>query len=368
MKIPVFDLKKQHLSLKKELYEALERVTFENSAFVLGKEIKEFEEDFAKYCGKDYCVGVGNGTDALKIVMRALDIGEGDEVIAPANTAIPTISSIIEIGAKPVLVDVKEDYLINPNLIKKAITSKTKAIIPVHLYGNPCDMDEIFSIAQKNNLKVIEDCAQSHGAKYKEKKVPVGDIGCFSFYPSKNLGALGDGGAIITNDSDLEKKSRILRFYGQSDRYNAELTGGFNTRLSEIQAAFLKIKLPHLDEWNSLRTERATLYSSLLENCVSTPITDSNKKPAYHLYVIRTENREGLMDYLKEKGIGTLIHYPIPIHLQKAFFHLGYQKGDFPNSEKFAKEIVSIPMYPELELSQVEEVANEIKNFNNRIN
>jgi len=367
MQIPFVDLKQQHLLLKEEFSKAIEKVIYENSNFVLGTELKEFEEKFATYCDKKYCIGVGNGTDALKIAMRSLGIGGGDEVIAPANTAIPTITSIIEIGAKPVLVDINEDYLINADLIEKAITEKTKAIIPVHLYGNPCDMDEIFIIAGKYGLNVIEDCCQSHGAKYKGKKVPIGNIGCFSFYPSKNLGALGDGGAIVTNNPSVEKKAKMLRFYGQADRYNAELPGGFNTRLSEIQSALLKVKLSHLDEWNSLRTERANLYSRLLKEVVSIPTEDPNKTPAHHLYVIRVEKRNELMSYLKEKEIGTLIHYPLPIHLQKAFFSLGYKEGDFPVSEKFSKEIVSLPLYPELSLIQIEEVANQIKQFKEKL-
>jgi dTDP-4-amino-4,6-dideoxygalactose transaminase len=362
MKIPFFDGKKQHLSLRDKIYESIERVVYENSNFILGNELKEFENKFAKYCDKPYCIGVGNGTDALKIALFSLGIKNGDEVIAPDNTAIPTITAIMESGAKPVLVDVGEDYLINPEKIENAITSRTKAIMPVHLYGNPCDMNEIFKIADKYHLQIVEDCCQAHGAVYNGKKVPIGEIGCFSFYPTKNLGALGDGGAIIVNDSALEKKIRMARNYGQSDKYNAEFAG-FNTRLDEIQAAILNVKLSHLDEWNSLRQQKAEIYSDALENIVKIPPKNKNGNSVYHLYVIRTDKRNELMEYLKEKEIGTLIHYPIPIHMQKAFSGLGYKKGDFPVSEKFAEEIISLPLYPELENLQIEEVVKYIKKF-----
>ncbi|MCK9596954.1 DegT/DnrJ/EryC1/StrS family aminotransferase [Candidatus Pacearchaeota archaeon] len=365
MKIPFFDAKTQHLLLKDEILESVNRVVYDNSNFILGKELENFEEKFAKYCNKPYCIGVGNGTDAIKLALYSLNIGEGDEVIAPDNTAIPTITAIIESGAKPVLVDVGEDYLINPEKIEHAITKRTKAIIPVHLYGNPCDMNKISKIAKEHNIQTIEDCCQAHGATYNDKKVPIGEIGCFSFYPTKNLGALGDGGAIVVNDSKLENKLRMARNYGQSSKYNAEFSG-FNTRLDEIQAAILKIKLNHLDDWNKLRKEKAEFYSKELGGIVNTPKKNINGDSVYHLYVIRTEKRNELMDYLKEKEIGTLIHYPIPIHMQKAFSYLGYKKGDFPNSEKFAEEIVSLPIYPEIEYSKIKEVVEEIKKFKRR--
>jgi len=294
--------------------------------------------------------------------LRALDIAKGDQVIVPANTAIPTIMAIQSVGATPVLVDVKNDYLIDVSQIEKKISPHTKAIMPVHLYGNACDMDPIIRLAKKYNIAIIEDCCQAHGAEYKGKKVPIQDLGCFSFYPSKNLGALGDGGMIVTDSEAIKNKLVLLRNYGQENRYHAKIFG-INSRLDELQAAFLRAKLPYLTSFNKKRKEHAQLYSKLLKNIVVIPQEYPYKNHVYHLYVIRTEKRDQLMNYLKEKNIQTQIHYPIPIHLQEAFKNLNYAKGDFPNSEKFAQEIISLPMYPELTSNEIMTVCKEINNF-----
>lgn len=359
--IPFVDLKQHHHLLKEEILNSFNRVCYENSMFVLGKELEEFEREFADYCGKKYGVGVNSGTDALELALRALNIGEGDEVITSANTAIPTVMAIISTGARPVLVDVGEDYLMDAKLIEKAVTERTRAIIPVHLYGQACDMGVILDLARRNNLEVVEDCCQAHGAEYNGKRVPIGDLGCFSFYPTKNLGALGDGGMIITNSETINSKLKLLRNYGQSDRYHAKTTGR-NTRLDELQAAILRAKLKHLDNFNELRRKNASVYTALLSGIVKTP-REVSSKHVYHLYVIRSEKRNELIEHLKALGIGTVIHYPIPIHLQEAFYYLGYKKGDFPNSERFAEEIVSLPMFPELKENQIIEVAEAIKDF-----
>jgi len=359
--IPFVDLKQQHEMMREEILESFNRVCYENSSFILGKELEAFEREFADYCGKKFGVGVNSGTDALELALRALNVGEESEVITSANTSIPTVMAIISVGAKPVLVDVGEDYLMDVNLIEKAITEKTRAIIPVHLYGQACDMEPILDLAKKNNIEVIEDCCQAHGAEYKGKKVPIGDLGCFSFYPTKNLGALGDAGIIVTNSEAVNEKLKLLRNYGQSDRYHAKIIGR-NTRLDEMQAAILRAKLKHLEEFNNLRRSNALTYTSLLGGIVKTP-REISSKHVYHLYVIRTEKRDELAEYLKSKGIGTMIHYPIPIHMQKAFCYLGYNKGDFPNSEKFAEEILSLPMFPGLKESQIAEVSKAIKEF-----
>ncbi|MEK6872312.1 MAG: aminotransferase class I/II-fold pyridoxal phosphate-dependent enzyme [Nanoarchaeota archaeon] len=358
--IPFVDLKKQHESIKEELHEAIERVIYKNSHFILGEEKKLFEQEFAEFCKKKYGIGLNSGTDALLLALRALNITAGDEVIVPANTAIPTIMAIRAVDAHPVLVDVKEDYLIDEKKIEEKITKKTKVIMPVHLYGNACEMDAIMQIAEKYNLKIIEDCCQAHGAEYKEKKVPITDIGCFSFYPSKNLGALGDAGLIVTDNEQLKNKLVLLRNYGQENRYHAKIVG-INSRLDELQAACLRVKLKQLLIYNEKRKKHAKLYTELLKDSVITP--SENQGHVYHLYVIRTPQRDQLMQYLIEKNIQTQIHYPIPIHLQEAFADLNHKEGDFPQSELFANQIISLPMYPELAEDEIRTVCEEIKNF-----
>ncbi len=359
--IPAFELKRQHESLKKELIEAIERVIFKNSFFILGEEKKSFETAFADFCNKKFGIGVNSGTDALILALKALNIQNNDEVIVPTSTAIPTIMAIEAVHAKPVLVDVNDDYLIAVSEIEKKITEKTKIIMPVHLYGNVCDMDAIIAVAQKYNLTIVEDCCQAHGAEYKGKKVPITDIGCFSFYPTKNLGALGDAGMIVTNNEELKNKLMLLRNYGLETRYHATIHG-INSRLDELQAAILKEKLKHLPVFNEKRKNLAKLYNELLKNLpIKTP--ETNEGHIFHLYVIRTNKRDELMDYLKEKNIFTQIHYPIPIHLQRAFSYLNHKQGDFPNAEKFARQIISLPLFPELTEDEVQKVCHEIGNF-----
>lgn len=352
--INFIDLKKQYLSIRKEIDESIKRV-LESGYFVLGKELESFEKNFASYCNKEYGIGVGNGTDAIFLSLKAIGIREEDEVITTPNTAIPTVAAIVACGAIPRFVDIKEDYLIDVEKIEKAITKKTKAIIPVHLYGNSCNIDKILEIAEKHDIFVIEDCCQSHGAEYKGKKVPIGKIGCFSFYPSKNLGCYGDGGMIVTSEKEIAEKLKLLRNYGQEDRYHASING-YNSRLDELQAGILNAKLKHLNEWNERRREIAKMYNNGLKNSVKIPIENEYGKHVYHLYVIRSKNRDLLIEHLKKKGIISLIHYPIPLHLQKAYSYLGYKEGNFPVAETISKEIVSLPCYPELTNEEVEEV------------
>lgn len=360
-KIPFGDLKRQHEFLRKEL-EAVFRRNLDSGWFILGRELEKFEMDFAAYCGREYGVGVGNATDALFLALRAQGIGQGDEVITVANTAIPTVSAIVASGARPVLVDAGEDYLMDTSKIERVITPRTRAIVPVHLYGQTCDMATIKGLALKKDLQVIEDCAQAHGAEYCGVRTPVCGIGCFSFYPSKNLGAMGDGGAIVTSGAILADKLRLIRNYGQPKTY-VSTTAGYNSRLDELQAAILGLKLRYLDAWNKRRREIAEIYNRALQGIVETPKENEGNFHVYHLYVIRTPKREDLKDYLSAKGIDTKIHYPVPIHLQLGFADLGYKEGDFPNSERYSKEILSLPMFPELRDEEVVKVCEEVKNW-----
>jgi len=360
--IPFVDLKKQHETIKNETDEAIRKVIYEKSNFILGDENKLFEEEFSSFCGRKYGISVNSGTDALILAMHSLNIKDRDEVIVPVNTAIPTVMAIRAVGATPKLVDVNDNYLIDINKIEQAINDKTKIIMPVHLYGNVCHMDSILELAKKYKLKVIEDCCQAHGAEFNGKKVPIGEIGCFSFYPSKNLGCLGDGGMIVVDDEKLKEKLVLLRNYGQENRYHAKVFG-LNSRLDEIQATILRIKLKHLNEFNKKRREHAEKYKELLINVKGVITPHYDKGHIYHLYVIRHEKRDELINYLKEKEILTQIHYPIPIHLQEAFSYLGHKKGDFPNAERFAKEILSLPMFPELTDEELREVCEEINSF-----
>lgn len=357
--IPLADINRQDKEIKSEIELEIKRV-LESGWFILGKELENFEKEFAEYCGKKFGVGVGNGTDAIFLALKSFNIGIDDEVISVANTAIPTISAIVATGAKPVLVDCGEDYLIDVEKIEEKITPKTKAIIPVHLYGQVCDMKKIFEIAKKYNLEVIEDCAQAHGAELEGKKTPIGKIGCFSFYPSKNLGAYGDGGMIITDDEKLNEKLKLLRNYGQAGVYSSTIAG-YNSRLDEIQCAILRTKLKYLNKWNDQRIKIAKEYNRKL-NCEK-PKIKQNAKHIFHLYVIRNKERNHLAEYLKQKGITTKIHYPIPIHLQKGFEFLGNVVGDFPNSEKLSEEILSLPMFPGLTSEEIEMVCKEINEF-----
>ena len=362
MKIPMLDLSAQYKEIKPEIDGAVQRV-LDSGWFVLGKECEAFEQEFAKYNGSKYAIGVGSGTEALHLALRALNIRKGDEVITVSNTAIPTISAISLTGATPVFVDIDpESYTLDPKKLEQAITARTKAILPVHLFGQSADMDPILEIANKHHIPVIEDCAQSQGATYKNKKTGnFGIIGCFSFYPSKNLGAYGDAGLITTNDEKIKEKLLMLRNYGQKDRYiHAEK--GTNSRLDEIQAAILRVKLKHLDKYNERRRSLANIYKKELKNII-TPKEMGYANHVYHLYVIRTQNRDQLMHYLREHGVGTQIHYPIPAHMQEAYQNLEIKEGSFPISESYSKEIVSLPLFPELSEEQVLHITKLINEF-----
>ncbi len=361
MKVPFLDLNRTHQPLRKEILEKFAEHIDKND-FILGNAVEEFEKEFAKYCGTTYGISVANGLQALEIILRVMDIGKGDEVITVANTFNATVAAIASVGATPVLVDTKDDFTIDTSLIEKKITSKTKAILPVHLYGQVCDMDEIMNIAKKYNLQVIEDACQSHGSMYKNKRAGnLSHAAAFSFYPGKNLGAFGDGGFITTNDSNLAQKIKMIRNYGQSKKYYHDVLG-LNSRLDTIQASILRIKLKNLDEWNSQRKKVAEKYASL-KDVVKIPIVSADRDHIYHLYVIRTDKRDALMNYLKEKGIDSGLHYPVPIHMQKAFEYLGYKKGDFPKSEKFADTILSLPIFPGMTEAEANHVLTVINDF-----
>ncbi|MBE0687664.1 MAG: DegT/DnrJ/EryC1/StrS family aminotransferase [Anaerolineaceae bacterium] len=331
----------------------------------LGENVQCLEKDFAEFCEARFGVGVGDGTSALHIILRALGIGPGDEVITVSHTFIATAEAIILAGATPVFVDINEETcLMDINKIEEKITEKTKAILPVHLYGQTVDMDPLLDIANRYNLKVIEDACQAHGATYKNRKAgSLGDAAGFSFYYSKNLGAFGEGGMITTNDPEIYQKVRMIRDHGSERRYYHDMMG-FNSRLDEIQAVVLRAKLPHLSEFNQLRQQHAEMYNKLLKDV---PIVRTAKLPdnqhVYHLYVIQAPRRDELQIWLKERGIGSGIHYPVPIHLQNSMKHLGWKKGDFPITEKIVDQIISLPLYPELSDEAIQIVANSIREF-----
>ena len=365
MEVPFLDLKKQYQSIKDEVNVNVQQV-MDSGRFVLGENVRSFEKEFASFCGTEYAVGMANGTDALCLALLACGIEKGDEVITVPDTFIATTEAISQTGAKIVFVDVNlSTYNIDVSQIEGAINERTRAILPVHLFGQPADMDPILGIARKHNLKVIEDACQAHGAEYKGKKAgSIGNVGCFSFYPSKNLGAFGDGGMVVTNDVEIAQKVKMFRDHGQIKKYK-HLVEGYNSRLDEIQAAILRIKLKKLNEWNSLRRRNALIYNELLKDVdeVTPPFEVEYARHVYYLYVIRTKKRDKLREYLKSKGVGTGLHYPIPLHLQKAYEYLGYKEGNFPVTEKCAKEILSLPMFPELTEEQIEKVVREIKAF-----
>jgi dTDP-4-amino-4,6-dideoxygalactose transaminase len=351
MKVDIFTLKKQYDQIKDELKEPIEKV-MQSAGFILGEDVGLFEKEFAGYCGVKYGIGVNSGTDALFLACLACGIVKGNEVVTPAYTYIATSLGISMTGARPVFVDIDEKTCnIDISKIEKAITKRTKAILLVHLYGHPADIGPIMRIAKKHKLKVIEDCAQAHGALYKNKKVgSFGDAACFSFYPTKNLGAFGDGGMVITNSEEIRDRMLLLRDYGRKGRYE-HIIKGYNSRLDTLQAAILRVTLKHLDEWNEKRRKNAALYTKLFKESkldIVLPREADYAKHVYHLYTVRVKNRENVMEKLADKGVRTLIHYPIPIHLQKCYKELGYQKGCFPISERCCEEILSLPMYPEL--------------------
>ncbi len=333
-----------------------------SSRFVGSKYVKEFEDNFAKYLSVKHCVAVNSGTSALYLALMALGVKECDEVILPVNTFIATAEAVSLLRAKPVFVDIDEKtYNIDAKKVKEAITDKTKVIIPVHLYGQCCNMDEIKEIAEKHDLYVLEDACQAHGAEYKGKKAgSLGDIAAFSFYPAKNLGAFGEGGAVATNDGELAEKIRMLRDHGSKQKYYHEIIGG-NFRMDEIQGAALSTKLKFLDKWNNMRREAAKLYNELLDGVVTTPYEAPYNKHIYHLYVIRVKNRDKVMEYLYSQGVYTGIHYPVPIHLQKAYSFMNIAKGAFPIAEKAAEEILSLPMFPYITEDEICYVVERLK-------
>jgi dTDP-4-amino-4,6-dideoxygalactose transaminase len=362
MHIPLLDLGAQYRSIREELTPALQSV-LESTAFAGGPFVASFEKEFAAYCGCEQAIGVSTGTSALWLALVGLGVGPGDEVITTPNTFIATAEAISFCGATPVFVDVDaETYTMDPDLLEPAITSRTKAIIPVHLYGQPADMDPILAIARRHGLIVIEDTCQAHGAEYRGRKAgTLGDAGCFSFYPGKNLGAYGEAGAVITNDAELAMKVRMLRDHGQSERYKHAMVG-WNDRMDGLQGAILSVKLKHLDKWNDARRERAGFYDELLEDLphVVLPREAPYAKHIYHIFAVRVPRRDTLLAALNNQGIGCAIHYPIPIHLQKAYEFLGYRKGSFPVAEQSVQEVLSLPMYPELTIEQLEQVADAL--------
>jgi len=365
--VPFLDLGVQTSSIKGEIIEKINGV-IDTSSFILGQEVSEFERSFAAIAGTKFAFGVGNGTDALILALRALEIGHGDEVITVANTFVATVEAIAHVGAVPVLVDIDEaTYNVSSDRIKNAISPRTKAIIPVHLFGQPADMRPIMALAKEFGLEVIEDAAQAHGALYDGQPVgSLGNIGCFSFYPGKNLGAFGDGGAVVTDDENIAARLGSLRDHGSKRKYEHELVG-YNSRLDSIQAAVLNVKLPYLAKWNSKRQQNAQFYGELLSEIpgVVIPYYHPSATHVYHLYVVRiiSKKRDQLRTYLQGYGVDTGIHYPIPVHLTKAFKSLGYPLGSFPCAEEASAQILSLPMYPELSEDQIEYVADKIKNY-----
>jgi len=362
--VPFLDLRASCLELKPELDEAIARV-LDSGWYILGSEVEAFECEFAEYCESDFAVGVGNGLDALHLALLAMDVGPGDEVIVPSNTYIATWLAVSQCGATPVPVEPNElTYNIDPDKIEDAITPRTKVILPVHLYGQPADLDPILAIARKHGLKVLEDGAQAHGARYKGKRIGGhGGAVAWSFYPGKNLGALGDGGAVTTNDPELSDRIRMLRNYGSRVKYENEIAG-FNSRLDPLQAAVLRVKLKYLDEWNSRRKSIAKQYISNLTS-VSLPYIPEWGDPAWHLFVVRTKQREEMQNQLLDSGIGTVIHYPIPPHLQQAYATLKFKHGDFPIAEAMANEVLSLPIGPHLDMDSALSVVNIIKMASN---
>lgn len=363
MKVPFLDLKMHTEPLSNELNEAMQKV-IEKTAFAGGPFVTAFEEHFAEYCQCSYAVGVGSGTEALWAALIGLGVGPEDEVITVPNSFIATAEAITYCGARPVFVDIDEKLCtMDPLLLERAITSKTKAVIPVHLFGQPADMDPVIDIARKHGLVVIEDACQAHGAEYKGKRAgSLGDAGCFSFYPGKNLGAFGEAGAVVTNNQEYADRIKVFRDHGQSKKYYHDMVG-WNARMDGLQAAVLEVKLKYLDEWNEARRKNACLYDNLFSglDAIKTPREAEYAKHVYHLYPIRTESRDYMLSGLKEKDIFCGIHYPVPLHLTGAYSGLGYKKGDFPVAEKIADELLSLPLFPELTDTQIHYVADMVK-------
>jgi len=364
MNIPFLDLRAQYQSLRGEIDAAIQRV-LESGRFILGEEIAAFEREFAEYCGAGYAIGVGSGTEALHLSLLACGVGAGDEVITSAHTSVATVAAIEMTGARPVLVDIDpRRYTLDPELITAAVTNRTRALLPVHLYGCPADMPPLLKVARAHNLFVVEDCAQAHGARYRGQHVgTLGHIGAFSFYPTKNLGAYGNAGAVVTNDPALAERARILRQYGWNPNRVSERKGT-NSLLDELQAAVLRVKLQHLESWNARRRELATLYHSLLAGCqLKLPYSPVECEHAYHLFVTRHEKRDALRAFLSAQGIQTLVHFPVPVHFQPAYANLGYREGDFPEAERASREVLSLPLYSEMTDEMVVMISETISKF-----
>jgi dTDP-4-amino-4,6-dideoxygalactose transaminase len=361
--IPFSSLNSIYATHAKELEDAALRV-LRSGWYILGNEVQQFEKKFAAFNHANYCIGVNSGLDALTLAIRGLGLGEGDEIIVPAHTYIATVLAVTENKATPIFVEPDEYFNINVEKVEQVITSKTKAILPVHLYGQPCNMDAIMALAKAYNLYVVEDCAQSHGACYKGKMTgSFGDFGCYSFYPTKNLGAFGDAGAVITNSSELYHRMNMLRNYGSRSKYHHEIEG-VNSRLDELQAALLSVKLQHLDSLTKERQQIAALYLEGIRNdYIELPKTAPYANHVYHLFVIRLKERDKLQTYLQAKGISTQIHYPIPPHLAQCYSHLGYGAGDFPVAERYAQECLSLPLYNGMNINDVEYVIQMINSF-----
>lgn len=364
-KVSFFDLKAAYAELQVEMDAAVKRV-FASGRYIMGDELAAFETEFAAYCGAAHCIGVANGLDALHLILRSYDIGAGDEVIVPANTYIASWLAVSYAGATPVPVEPSEHtYNIDPAPIESAITPRTRAIIAVHLYGQPADMDAINAIAARRGLRVIEDAAQAHGARYKGRRVgALSDVAAFSLYPGKNLGAVGDGGLVVTNDCAVAERVRLLRNYGSRTKYYNE-EKGFNSRLDELQAALLRVKLTKLDEWNERRRRIGVRYLRELSNLpdLRLPCVPNWAEPVWHQFVVRSSRRDTLQQYLKEKGVETLIHYPVPPHLQKAYYDLGLSEGSFPISEAIHREVLSLPIGPHLSGEEADYIIQAVRGF-----
>jgi dTDP-4-amino-4,6-dideoxygalactose transaminase len=363
LNVPFTDFSEQYQTIKGKIEPGLKAV-FEKGNFILGEEQIAFEQEFAAFCDTKYSVGVNSGTDALYMALGALEIGPGDEVIIPTYTFIATALCISYTGAKPVFCDIEEEtYNIDPQKLEEIITDRTKAIIPVHLYGQAANMDEINAIAKKRNIAIVEDACQAHGATYNGKKTgSLGDIGCFSFYPTKSLGAFGDAGIVVTNSKKIFDKVGMLRDYGRKGRYEHQIKG-FNSRMDTIQAVILSAKLEHLPEWNRMRNAHAAYYNELLQDVpgIVLPTIQKNRTHVFQTYAVRVPNRDKVLEAMKDKGVSVLIHYPIPVHLQEAYADAGGKKGDFPIAEQVCKEILSLPMYPHMNNEQIEYVCASLK-------
>ena len=373
--VPFFDLIRQYKKIKGEILSATQRV-YEKGRFILGEEVSAFEKEFSHYCGGQYGVGVGSGTDALFLALKAAGIGEGDEVVTVANSFIATALAISFTGATPLFVDIDpETYTMDPNALEHLLKRrkanggrrKIKAVIPVHLYGHPAEMDSIMEIANHHDLVVIEDACQAHGAKYGRKKVgSLGAMGCFSFYPTKNLGGYGDGGMVVTSHQKYDQRLRLLRCYGERKKYQ-HILKGYNSRLDEIQAAVLRVKLRYLDQWNEERREKAKIYTEQLSPLgVGCPSEKKGVRHVYHLFTVKIRERDSLQAFLKRKGIETLIHYPIPIPFEKAYQELRYGRRNLPLTNQWSRRILSLPFFPEMNESEIEEVVDGISRFMNQ--